>query len=235
MKNINKIRVSLWRLCAITFFSVLTIGVICISDNTKIERTDTESVALITDVTTTEVTTTSTTTTTINTQTTSNTTTTTIIITTTSTVPIVEETCNQDLPTEAVVVEETETEIYIEEQPTNIPEEIITDTYSTDEEYIGTFSRGTFYTTGSYGGSGRTLISGYSIASRAIYEMYGYSNYEIRIECDSFPELNGIYSLDDCSAEGNYEVIDFWFAPNDVPAYFREIGVVEVKAYIIYH
>ena len=97
------------------------------------------------------------------------------------------------------------------------------------------FSRGTFYTTGSYGGSGRTLVSGYSIASRAIYEMYGYGDYEIRIECDSFPELNGTYSLDDCSAEGNYEVIDFWFAPNDVPAYFREIGVVEVRAYIIYH
>lgn len=234
MKNINKIRVSLRRLCAITFFSTLTIGFICVSDNTKIERVDTESVALI-DVTTMETTTTtSTTTTTLNTQTTSNETTTTTIA---STTPIIVETCSQELlteiiTTEVVMVEESNTEMYIEEQSNDTLDETITDT---NEEYIGSFSRGTFYTTGSYGGSGRTLVSGYSIASRAIYEMYGYGNYEIRIECDSFPELNGIYSLDDCSAEGNYEVIDFWFAPNDVPAYFREIGVVEVRAYIIYH
>ena len=224
MKNINKIRVSLWRLCAITFFSALTIGFICVSDNTKIKRVDTESVALI-DVTTMETTmTTSTTTTTLNTQ-------------TTSTTPVIVEACSQELltetiTTEVVMVEESNTEMYIEEQPNDISAETITDT---NEEYIGSFSRGTFYTTGSYGGSGRNLVSGYSIASRAIYEMYGYGDYEIRIECDSFPELNGIYSLDDCSAEGNYEVIDFWFAPNDVPAYFREIGVVEVRAYIIYH
>lgn len=217
MKNINKIRVSLWRLCAITFFSALTIGFICVSDNTKIERVDTESVALI-DVTTMEATTTTST-------------------TTTSTTPVIVEACSQELltetiTTEVVMVEESSPEMHIEEQSNVILDETITDT---NEEYIGSFSRGTFYTTGSYGGSGRNLVSGYSIASRAIYEMYGYGNYEIRIECDSFPELNGIYSLDDCSAEGNYEVIDFWFAPNDVPAYFREIGVVEVRAYIIYH
>ena len=234
MKNINKIRVSLWRLCTITFFSALTIGFICVSDNTKIERVDTESVALI-DVTTMETTTTtSTTTTTLNTQTTSNETTTT---TTTSITSVIIEACSQELLTETIttgvaMVEEPSPEMYIEEQSNDISAETITDT---NEEYISSFSRGTFYTTGSYGGSGRTLVSGYSIASRAIYEMYGYGNYEIRIECDSFPELNGIYSLDDCSAEGNYEVIDFWFAPNDVPAYFREIGVVEVRAYIIYH
>lgn len=234
MKNINKIRVSLWRLCTITFFSALTIGFICVSDNTKIKRVDTESVALI-DVTTMETTTTtSTTTTTLNTQTTSNETTTT---TTTSNTPVIVEACSQELltetiTTEVVMVEEPSPEIHIEEQSNIILDETITDT---NEEYIGSFSRGTFYTTGSYGGSGRTLVSGYSIASRAIYEMYGYGDYEIRIECDSFPELNGTYSLDDCSAEGNYEVIDFWFAPNDVPAYFREIGVVEVRAYIIYH
>ena len=92
MKNINKIRVSLWRLCAITFFSALTIGFICVSDNTKIERVDTESVALI-DVTTTGTTTTTfTTTTTLNAQTTSNETTTT---TTTSTTHVIVEACSQ--------------------------------------------------------------------------------------------------------------------------------------------
>lgn len=100
-------------------------------------------------------------------------------------------------------------------------------------EFIGTFTRGTYYTFGTYGGSGRTLVSGYSIASRALYEMYGYGDYKIRIECDEFPELNGIYSLDDCSAKGDNRVIDFWFSPGEVPAYFKQMGVLEVRAYIV--
>lgn len=119
--------------------------------------------------------------------------------------------------------------------PTEAPTTVTTvDTGSSSEEFIGTFSRGTFYTFGTYGGSGRTLVSGYSIASRALYERYGYGDYKIRIECAEFPELNGVYSLDDCSAPGNYEVIDFWFAPGNVPGYFKQMGVLEVKAWIIY-
>lgn len=135
--------------------------------------------------------------------------------------------------TRLVEPEPSSTAIPITESPTTEPPEPETVNVSS-EDFIGTFSRGTYYTFGSYGGSGRTLVSGYSIASRALYERYGYGDYKIRIECDEFPELNGVYSLDDCSAPGNYEVIDFWFAPGCVPSYFQQMGVLEVRAYIVY-
>lgn len=223
MKITHKTRVSVWRLCIIIFFSVLLGIIFCGCDTTEDKRTDTDSVANINITKTIEKDTTAATMTTNITvvlTTSSRTTTTTTEQTTTTTTP----TTVQKSTTELI-----ETVPMIEESSVSASEESVS-----SEQFIGTFSRGTFYTTGSYGGSGRTLVSGYSIASRAIYETYGYGDYKIRIECEDFPALNGIYSLDDCSAQGNYEVIDFWFAPNDVPSYFRQMGVFEVKAYIIY-
>ena len=224
MKITSKTRVSTRRLCIIIFFSVLLSIIFCGCGTTEIKRMDTEPTASINRsyeettttpasvITTIAVSTTSTTTTATTSKTTEISTTLLTTVTTT-----VNESIVQEIPTE--INANTLIEVSAE---------------TSYEEFIGTFSRGTFYTTGSYGGSGRTLVSGYSIASRFIYETYGYGDYKIRIECDDFPELNGTYSLDDCSAPGNYEVIDFWFAPNDVPSYFREMGVFEVKAYIIY-
>lgn len=177
-----------------------------------------------------------TTTTDTETTTTTETTTSTTVETTVTT-----ETSTTEVMTEPVVIETqpvvtaAPTEIDIPVETTTV--ETVTETVANtpNEEFIGTFTRGTYYTFGSRGGSGRTLVSGYSIASRALYEMYGYGDYKVRIECDEFPALNGIYSLDDCSAKGDNRVIDFWFAPGDVPAYFRQMGVLEVRAYIIYN
>lgn len=133
----------------------------------------------------------------------------------------------------ATTVTSTTTEIDIPETTTVVSTETETVVAAPSEEFIGTFTRGTYYTFGSRGGSGRPLVSGYSIASRALYEKYGYGDYKIRIECDEFPALNGVYSLDDCSAKGDNRVIDFWFAPGDVPGYFYQQGVLEVRAYLV--
>lgn len=228
MKNINKIRVPFKGAIkvVIPFTLIFIIFVFC--DITKEQRVNTEPVAnIITETATTEAIATTTTTEEITTtivETTTTTTSETTITTNTSTTSTTTEEINTTIVTGAIATEdttETSTETYTDSNN------------SSTETFIGTFSRGTFYTIGSYGGSGRTLVSGYSIASRALYELYGYGDFKIRIECDSFPELNGIYSLDDCSAAGNYEVIDFWFAPNDVPSYFRKMGVFEVRAYLV--
>ena len=226
MKNINKIRVPFKGAIKVVIPFTLIFIIFCFCDITKEQRVNTEPVAnIITETVTTEaiVTTTTTeeiTTTTTTTETTISTTTSTSITTTTT------EEINTTIVTGAIATEDTTT-------ATTSTETYTDSNNSSTETFIGTFSRGTFYTIGSYGGSGRTLVSGYSIASRALYELYGYGDYKIRIECDSFPELNGVYSLDDCSAAGNYEVIDFWFAPNDVPSYFRKMGVLEVRAYLV--
>lgn len=226
MKITCKTRVSAGRLDAIIFFSILFGIIFCSCGTTEIKRMDTEPTASTSINRSYEETTTTaiiTATTTVNSTFTTTSTTTTSKTTETSTTLVTTIT--------TVITESIIQEIATESNKDTVIE-VLEETSS--EEFIGTFSRGTFYTTGSYGGSGRNLVSGYSIASRAIYEAYGYGDYKIRIECEEFPELNGIYSLDDCSAPGNYEVIDFWFAPSDVPSYFREMGVFEVKAYIVY-
>lgn len=223
------------------------------------EREDEPDISIETTTSTSETTTTETdestttaTSTTDATTTTSTTTAETTVTTETSTTteavtePVIFET--QPVVTAAPVVETTtepETTTTVAATEIDIPEEstvaeteteTVTETVATEavnEEFVGTFTRGTYYTFGSRGGSGRTLVSGYSIASRALYEMYGYGDYKVRIECDEFPALNGIYSLDDCSAKGDNRVIDFWFAPGEVPGYFYQQGVLEVRAYII--
>lgn len=229
MKITNKTRVSVRRLNTMIFFSILLSIVFCGCGATEIKRMDTEPTANINVDRSNEETTTVVTTTFIPA-------TTTIVTSNSKFTTTAFQVAQASLTTLETTTTTTVAEKIIQETPVQNNENVVTEisAETSSEEFIGTFSRGTFYTTGSYGGSGRNLVSGYSIASRAIYETYGYGDYKIRIECEDFPELNGIYSLDDCSAPGNYEVIDFWFLPKDVPSYFKEMGVFEVKAYIIY-
>ena len=52
-----------------------------------------------------------------------------------------------------------------------------------------------------------------SVASRYVYENYGYYRNDktmVRVEFPDYPELNGWYSVDDCCASMN--VADFYFA-----------------------
>ena len=71
------------------------------------------------------------------------------------------------------------------------------------------------------GGSGRVLSSCYvkddeykgSVASRLVYESYGYFKdgiITVYVEFPAFPQLDGYYSVDDCNAD--VKVFDFYFA-----------------------
>lgn len=111
--------------------------------------------------------------------------------------------------------------------------------------YVKHFTRGTYYCYGCecYGGSGRYLydcsygngngIKG-SIASSYLYSNYGY-NYNgqrttVYLEVDGYPELSGLYFVDDSDA-GNWNVIDFFYIyASNCP--FANQGVVEVDCWI---
>lgn len=75
---------------------------------------------------------------------------------------------------------------------------------------------------GTYGYSGRTLISGYSVASN-----YFPQGTIVKVEGSG---LDGIYRVDDRGAMGN-NVIDFFYNYGDVPSNFRQMGRVSIKAY----
>lgn len=113
------------------------------------------------------------------------------------------------------------------------------------EEYLGVFC-GTYYQGNCVpckGGSGRWLKSCYvsddlirgSVACRAVYERYGYSlNGEptvVRLKCSTHPEINGLYTVDDCCASPS--VMDFYFEDySRCPWQFD--GVVSVEAWVIF-
>lgn len=119
-------------------------------------------------------------------------------------------------------------------------------TPSTDNmTYVKHFTRGTYYCYGceKYGGSGRYLydcsygngngIKG-SIASSYLYSNYGY-NYNgqrttVYLEVNGYPELSGLYFVDDSDA-GNWNVIDFFYI-YDSNCPFANQGVVEVDCWI---
>lgn len=122
----------------------------------------------------------------------------------------------------------------------------ITTTESTPfEGYLGVF-RGTYYRGNCVpckGGSGRWLKNCYvsddlirgSVACRAVCERYGYSlNGEptvVRVVCSSYPEINGLYTVDDCCA--SLGVMDFYFEDySRCPWQFD--GVVNVEAWVIF-
>lgn len=107
------------------------------------------------------------------------------------------------------------------------------------------FSRGTYYcgSSGTYGGSLRTLIDCSvgdgiikgSVASNFLYNELGYNlngnRTVVYVEVPDFPEMNGLYYVDDCSA-ANDEIIDFFYTDaSHCP--FNGIGVVTVKCYLI--
>lgn len=113
-------------------------------------------------------------------------------------------------------------------------------------QFVKTFTRGTYYAYGGprRGGSGRQLIdcsqgSGGikgSIASRYLYENYGY-NYNgkrtmVYLEIEGYSSMNGYYYLDDSNAVGHNNVIDFFYLRNsNCP--FQYQGVVKVQCYIV--
>lgn len=141
--------------------------------------------------------------------------------------------------TEVTTTEATTTEVSTTTDVTTATES------APHEEYLGVF-RGTYYRGNCIpcrGGSGRWLKSCYvsddlirgSVACRAVYERYGYSlNGEptvVRIACSSHPEINGLYTVDDCCA--SLSVMDFYFADyGRCPWQFD--GVVSVEAWVVF-
>ena len=104
---------------------------------------------------------------------------------------------------------------------------------------LGTF-KGTYYSGGTKGGSGRRLIdckSGGSrvkgsVACRYVYEKYKYNlngRTKVYIECSSVPSMSGWYYVDDCC--GSRSVVDFYYSSNS-RCQFRNAGVISVKVYI---
>ena len=118
------------------------------------------------------------------------------------------------------------------------------------------FTHGTYYCSGSGtpGDSGRELIDCSvgdgiikgSVASRFLFDELGYNLHGNRtvvyLEIPEFPEMNGLYYLDDSSTSEDmivdgvpidaYETIDFFYTnANNCP--FQNIGVVAVKCYLV--
>lgn len=118
------------------------------------------------------------------------------------------------------------------------------------------FTHGTYYCdySGKEGGSGRKLIDCSvgdgiikgSVASRFLYDELGYNLHGNRtvvyLEIPEFPEMNGLYYLDDSSTAEDItvenmtidanETIDFFYTnANNCP--FQNIGVITVKCYLI--
>ena len=131
-------------------------------------------------------------------------------------------------------------------QGTTVTTNVSTTTESTPhEEYLGVFC-GTYYRGNCVpckGGSGRWLKSCYvsddlirgSVACRAVYERYGYSlNGEptvVKLKCSTHPEINGLYTVDDCCA--SLSVMDFYFEDySRCPWQFD--GVVSVEAWVVF-
>ena len=151
--------------------------------------------------------------------------------------------------TVTTTIESTETTTIETEEETSSD-----DNNDVDESltYLKTFSRGTYYAGQYYssnpstvkGGSGRTLVdcsigdgTGVkgSIASNYIQRNYGYNRNDGRtlvyIECEQYPEMNGIYYLDD-SQRYNNEVVDFYYYYNsNCP--FQYQGVITVDAWLV--
>lgn len=106
--------------------------------------------------------------------------------------------------------------------------------------YTGTYYPATAYYNGVCGGSSRTLL-GYgdygdnirgSIASRSLQEAYGYKRNgrtTVYLEFPEFPEMNGYYYVDDCSAY--YGIIDV-FVWSDTACPFGVKGKTPIDCYI---
>lgn len=143
-------------------------------------------------------------------------TTTTTTVTTATTVEIIETECEESSDyEEAVVYEDTYEEEYELEY-----EEVYEETYTDYGWYTAKWYSGSV---GSWGYSGRELISGYSVAS------------------PDFPQgtllqitgggLDGIYRVDDTGCPSG--VIDFFYNYGDVPEHFEYNGVYDIQVSVI--
>lgn len=194
-----------------------------VSDPTVIETTTTETTTTSKlTVTTTSITTT-TVTTTIPTTSSTLTTTTTYAVTE----PVVEEV---QIETEPEIIYEEITEPYVEPDYNSEP---VIDNSSETQTYAGSFNakwydnQGLGYSEGSslYGSSGRTLISGYSVASN-----YFASGTVLYIKGGSH---DGYYRVDDTGGMSN-DVIDFYYSyRSDIPYQFTQDGVQSVEVWIV--
>ena len=167
---------------------------------------------------------------------TTKTVTTTPIVTTTvvSTTPITTTTTVATTVTTAITVEiiETECEESSDYEETAVYEEIYEEEYEVEYEevYEETYTDYGWYTAkwysgsvGSWGYSGRELISGYSVAS------------------PDFPQgtllqitgggLDGVYRVDDTGCPSG--VIDFFYNYGDVPEHFEYNGVYDIQVSVV--
>ena len=110
--------------------------------------------------------------------------------------------------------------------------------------YVGSFTAtyypATAYYDGVCGGSGRTL-RGYgdyndgirgSIASRSLWSTYGYDRNgrtTVYLEFPSYPEMNGVYFLDDCSAYCGIIDVFVW---SEWACPFGQAGVISADCWI---
>lgn len=232
-KKSNSGKYKLACVCISTAFLVALCGREHTKSNIEVPMTTTAFTTTDISTTTTEVTTSITT---VATTTESTTEATTIEETTTEwssseemyipeTEQIVEEVVYETEPPVIEIVEETE-----EAESTPYQDE------TTELELVGTFE-GTFYTAypGCSGGSGRTLIPGGSIASRTLYDWFGYNvdgRTQVYMESDTCPSLNGWYYLDDSTASWVTYVIDFYY-DYEYQSPFQYTGrLYDVRVYI---
>ena len=142
--------------------------------------------------------------------------TTTTTVTTAATVEIIETECEESSDYEETAVYE---EIYEEECEIEY-EEVYEETYADYSWYTAKWYAGAV---GSWGYSGRELISGYSVAS------------------PDFPQgtllqitgggLDGVYRVDDTGCPSG--VIDFFYNYGDVPEHFEYNGVYDIQVSVI--
>ena len=143
-------------------------------------------------------------------------TTTTTTVTTATTAEIIETECEESSDYEETAVYE---EIYEEEYEIEY-EEVYEETYADYGWYTAKWYSGSV---GSWGYSGRELISGYSVAS------------------PDFPQgtllqitgggLDGVYRVDDTGCPSG--VIDFFYNYGDVPGHFEYNGVYDIQVSVI--
>ena len=142
--------------------------------------------------------------------------TTTTTVTTATTVEIIETECEESSDYKETAVYE---EIYEEEYEIEY-EEVYEETYADYSWYTAKWYSGSV---GSWGYSGRELISGYSVAS------------------PDFPQgtllqitgggLDGVYRVDDTGCPSG--IIDFFYNYGDVPEHFEYNGVYDIQVNVI--
>ena len=143
-------------------------------------------------------------------------TTTTTTVTTATTVEIIETECEESSDYEETAVYE---EIYEEEYEVEY-EKVYEEVYTDYGWYTAKWYSGSV---GSWGYSGRELISGYSVAS------------------PDFPQgtllqitgggLDGVYRVDDTGCPSG--VIDFFYNYGDVPEHFEYNGVYDIQVSVV--